>query len=140
MTYVLISCNESSDISLRVLFPEGQIPESSVLPIGPDDIREPVLLASRDSILVCTNQMTKQVLRVYNIDSGAYRDLICIGRAENELLNASAIWFSGDTLNVYSSNSGKILDHREKYFNFVVSDGLMPVRRDALRTANINFS
>ena len=84
--------------------------------------------------------MTKQVLRVYNIDSGAYRDLICIGRAENELLNASAIWFSGDTLNVYSSNSGKILDHREKYFNFVVSDGLMPVRRDALRTANINFS
>ena len=42
--------------------------------------------------------------------------------------------------NVYSSNSGKILDHREKYFNFVVSDGLMPVRRDALRTANINFS
>ena len=39
-----------------------------------------------------------------------------------------------------SSNSGKILDHREKYFNFVVSDGLMPVRRDALRTANINFS
>lgn len=109
VTYVLISCNVSSDISLCALFLEGQIPKSSVLPIGPDDIREPVLLASRGSILVCTNQMTKQVLKVYNLDSGAYRDLIYIGRAENELLNASAIWFSGDTLNVYSSNSGKIL-------------------------------
>lgn len=109
VTSVLVSCNVSSDISLRALFIEERSPESSVLPIDTDDIREPVLLASRDSILVCTNQMTKQVLRVYNLDSGAYRDLIYIGRAENELLNASAIWFSGDTLNVYSSNSGKIL-------------------------------
>lgn len=106
---VLVSCNVSSGISLRVLFPEEQIPESSVLPIESDWIREPVLLASRDSILVCTNQMSKQVVRVYNLDSGTFRDLIYIGRAENELLNASAIWFSGDTLNVYSSNSGKIL-------------------------------
>lgn len=108
-TYILVSCNTSPDLSLSALFPEERIPESSVLPIGPDEIQEPVLLASQDSMLVCTNQMTKQVVRIYNLESGAFRDLIYIGRAKNELLNASAIWFSGDTLNVYSSNSGKIL-------------------------------
>lgn len=106
---VSIGCNPSSSPTLTSLFTEVQSPDSARLPIEPDDILQPVLLASRDSLLVCTNHLTQKALRVYNLNNGDHCDLVHIGKAENELLTASAIWFSDDALNVYGVNTGKIL-------------------------------
>lgn len=106
---VLASCQTTTPPTLSALFTDVQTPESFRLPIQSDDILEPIQLVSWDSLLVCTNYFTSKAIRAYNLNDGSCQDLIHIGRAENELLNTSAIWVSADTLNVYGTNTAKIL-------------------------------
>lgn len=107
--WLLAGCKTGPADSLTALFPETETPTSATLCIGPDAIREPVLLLSTDSLLICTNHMTPKAIRVYDLNSGQWNDIVSLGRAENELLDASSIWLSGNALHIYGANSGKIL-------------------------------
>lgn len=106
---LLSGCQTAPADSLTVLFPNTESPAPVILPVAPDDIREPVLLVGRDSLLICTNHMTDKIIRVYNLNNGAMNDILSRGRAEAELLDASSIWLTDDELNVYGANSGKML-------------------------------
>ena len=107
---LVTSCKTTPKETLTTLFPDTESLTPTSLNISSDDILEPVLLVSIDSFLICTNHLADKIFRIYNLQNGqVLNDIISVGKAENELLDAASVWLSQDSLNVYSTNSGKIL-------------------------------
>lgn len=106
--FLVFAAGCASKSELSSLFPAEVWLAARPLPVAPDDLQEPLAMLCTGGLLVTTNFRTPHLLRIYDLGDGRFRDLIPRGRGAAELLTATSMWASEDSLRVYDIDSRRV--------------------------------